>query len=73
MERALVEQYVGDVQKVVAALRPEILDVAVAIAELPDMVRGFGPVKQANHAKAQAKRAELLGRLTPAPMAMAAD
>ena len=73
MERALVEQYIGDVQKVLAALRPETLDVAVAIAELPDLIRGFGPVKQANYAKAQAKRAELLGRLTPAPMAMAAE
>jgi indolepyruvate ferredoxin oxidoreductase len=62
-ERALIEQYTGDVRAALAALRPETLDVAVAIAQLPDMIRGFGPVKDANRAKAEKERSALLRRL----------
>ena len=46
-----------------AALRPETLDTAVALAELPDTIRGFGPVKDANRVKAEQRRATLLARL----------
>ena len=41
-----------------------IFDTAVALAELPDQIRGFGPVKDANRAKAQAQRTELLAALS---------
>src|SRR5262249_23557324 len=40
-ERALIQQYIGDLHTALAVLRPETLDVAVAIAQLPDMIRGF--------------------------------
>jgi indolepyruvate ferredoxin oxidoreductase len=73
MERALIEQYVADMRAVMASLRPDTLDVAVALAELPDMIRGFGPVKEANRQKAEAKRQELLARPTPQPVAVAAE
>jgi indolepyruvate ferredoxin oxidoreductase len=73
MERALIEQYVVDLRAALASLRPDTLDVAVALAELPDMIRGFGPVKEANRQKAEAKRQELLARLTSAPVAVAAE
>jgi len=73
MERALIEQYAGDLRAALAVLRHDTLDVAVALAELPDMIRGYGPVKQANWVKAEAKRQELLARLAPAPVAMAAE
>ena len=63
MERALIEQYVGDLRAALAALRPDTLDVAVAIAQLPDMIRGFGPVKEANRMKAEEQRRALLPRL----------
>jgi indolepyruvate ferredoxin oxidoreductase len=72
MERALIEQYIGDLHAVMAALRPETIDVAVAIAHLPDMIRGFGPVKDANRVKAEEQRGALLGRLTAAPLPVAA-
>ena len=36
---------------------------AVALAELPDLVRGFGPVKDANRVKAETRRAMLLQQL----------
>jgi indolepyruvate ferredoxin oxidoreductase len=73
MERALIQQYIGDLRTILAQLRPDTLDVAIAITQLPDMIRGFGPVKEANRLKAEEQRRTLLARLTPEPMVMAAD
>jgi indolepyruvate ferredoxin oxidoreductase len=73
MERALIEQYIADMRTMLVSLRPDTLDVAVARAELPDMIRGFGPVKEANRQKAEAKRQELLAKLNREPVPMAAD
>ena len=73
MERALIEQYIGDLRSTVAALRADTLDVAVAIAQLPDMIRGFGPVKEANRMKAQEQRSALLPRLADRPVPVAAE
>jgi indolepyruvate ferredoxin oxidoreductase len=73
-ERALVDQYSGDLRLVLAGLTPANFNTAVALAELPDLIRGFGPVKDANRAKAGARRTELLAALSePAPVAMAAE
>jgi indolepyruvate ferredoxin oxidoreductase len=73
-ERALVEQYRGDLRAVLAALTRDNLATAVSIAELPDQIRGFGPVKDANRVKAQARRTQLLAELVqPAQPAMAAE
>ncbi len=74
-ERALIEQYATDLKAVAAALRPDTLDAAVGLANLPDTIRGFGPVKDANRAKAAALRDGLLKQLNapaPAVAAMAA-
>jgi indolepyruvate ferredoxin oxidoreductase len=49
------------------------LGTAVAIAELPDQIRGFGPVKDANRAKAQARRTQLLEAFARPVPAMAAE
>jgi indolepyruvate ferredoxin oxidoreductase len=73
MERALIEQYIGDLRAALAVLRPDTLDAALALAQLPDMIRGFGPVKEANRLKAEEQRRMLLDRLTPVPMAAAAE
>ena len=57
-----------------AALRPETADTAVALAEMPDMIRGFGPVKEANRAKAMERREMLLARSrAPERVAVAAE
>ncbi len=63
MERALIRQYETDMGRVLKDLKPEQLDAAVALAELPLQIRGFGPVKQANEAKASKRREELLAAL----------
>jgi indolepyruvate ferredoxin oxidoreductase len=73
-ERALIEQYTSDLHTVLAALQPDTLDTAVALAELPDQIRGFGPVKDANRAKAEIRRTALLEQLArPVQVAMAAE
>ena len=64
MERALIEQYIADLHAALAGLRSETLDTAVAIASLPDTIRGFGPVKDANRRQAEEQRRVLLARLT---------
>ena len=54
---------IADLHAAASVLRPETLDTAVALAELPDTIRGFGPVKDANLVKAEQRRATLLARL----------
>ncbi|MFD1194331.1 indolepyruvate ferredoxin oxidoreductase family protein [Seohaeicola saemankumensis] len=60
MERALIKQYEADMADVLAKVTPDRMDAAVALAELPLSIRGFGPVKQANEVKAAKRREELL-------------
>ena len=74
-ERALIEQYIGDLHTAAAALRAGTLETAVNLAALPDTIRGFGPVKDANRAKAETRRTALLAALKAptAAMAMAAE
>lgn len=73
-ERALVAQYSADLRSVLAGLAPGNFATAVALAELPDQIRGFGPVKDANRAKAEVRRTALLEALgRPPVVAMAAE
>jgi indolepyruvate ferredoxin oxidoreductase len=73
-ESALINQYAADLRTVLAALRPDNLNTAVVLAELPDQIRGFGPVKDANRAKAEVRRTQLLAQLSRSePLAMAAE
>jgi len=73
-ERALIEQYVGDLRVALERLRPETMATAVGLASLPDTIRGFGPVKDNARAKAEGRRRELLAALDKPPVvAMAAE
>ena len=60
MERALIKQYEKDIATVLPALSDATRDATVALAELPMQIRGFGPVKAQNEAKAAKRREELL-------------
>ncbi|MGC1495231.1 MAG: indolepyruvate ferredoxin oxidoreductase family protein [Sulfitobacter sp.] len=60
MERALIKQYEADMAEVLPKLTDQTRDAIVALAELPLQIRGFGPVKHANEAKAAKRREELL-------------
>lgn len=72
MERALIGQYEADMAKVIAGHGEAASDAAVALAELPLQIRGYGPVKQANEAKAAKRREELLAALKDAGTVKAA-
>ena len=74
MERDLIRQYERDMAEVLKDPDRNI-DAAVALAELPLTIRGFGPVKAANAAKAEKRREELLHafRAGEAPKRQAAE
>lgn len=75
MERALIAQYEADMAEWLPKATPQTMDALVALAELPLQIRGFGPVKAANEAKASKRREELLAALRQggAPLAQAAE
>ena len=60
LERRLIENYECLVKKFINELSEERLDLAVQLAELPDQIRGFGPIKKAAAEQAQLKERELL-------------
>ena len=66
-ERALVDLYEADLREALAGLRPETLDIAILLADLPDSIRGFGPVKEANYQTAMQRRKMLLDQLQNPP------
>ncbi len=59
-ERALIAEYETLVAELIATLAPANHAAAVALAALPESIRGFGHVKDASIAKAAARRVELL-------------
>ncbi|SLN15012.1 indolepyruvate ferredoxin oxidoreductase [Roseovarius litorisediminis] len=75
MERALIKQYEKDIRAVMPLLGPDTRDALLALAELPLQIRGFGPVKSANAAKAAKRREELLSVINAGgkPSAQAAE
>ena len=73
MERALLAQYEADMDHIAKGYDPELKDVAVALAELPLSIRGFGPVKAANEARAAKTREGLLAQLRDGPLRAAAE
>ena len=63
MERALIRQYEKDMKDVLAKLTPDTKEAICALARLPLDIRGFGPVKMQNEAKAAKRREELLAAI----------
>ncbi|WP_179272991.1 MULTISPECIES: indolepyruvate ferredoxin oxidoreductase family protein [unclassified Rhodococcus (in: high G+C Gram-positive bacteria)] len=72
LERELVVEYTDTVLELARHLTPESLATAVAIAELPDMVRGYESIKTDNVARYRSARAELLTSLSTSVPALAA-
>ena len=76
LERDLIAGYEKDVETVLALLSPVTHDLAVELLSLPDMIRGYGPVKDASVAAAKARYAQLAADLAnppPAPRQLAAE
>ncbi len=68
-ERALILQTERSIAAALDALRPATLDTAVALADIPMNIRGFGPVKQTALQEAGTQREKLLAALDAGPMA----
>jgi len=60
MERQLIDSYIADVDKLLSRLTPGNYSTAVDLAGLPDMIKGFGHVKEQNVASAGRRRTELM-------------
>ena len=63
MERALISQYEADMAQVVAEHGAKASDAAVALAELPLQIKGFGPVKVADILKNPKNRPKIQDHL----------
>jgi indolepyruvate ferredoxin oxidoreductase len=72
MERALIAEYEADLEAVLPVAERN-LDAAVAWAEVPLSIRGFGPVKARHAAAAAKRREEALAALRMPPRAEAAE
>jgi indolepyruvate ferredoxin oxidoreductase len=59
MERALRDDYIVALDTIAAELSSKNLELAVAIAEVPDDIRGYGHVKEASVEAAEAAREAL--------------
>lgn len=59
-EWALLDEYEATLEELTAALTPANLELAVQIAEVPEHIRGFDTVKDAQAEAAAEKRAQLL-------------
>ena len=76
MERQLIVDYVRLIGEIMATLTPANHRIAVALASIPEHIRGFGHVKEAHLKTAKTREAELLAQYrapTPAPFAQAAE
>ncbi len=70
MERALIAQFETDMAEILGNVTAQSMGSAIALAELPLSIRGFGPVKEANEATAAKQREALLAQFRdPAPTA----
>lgn len=59
MERRLIADYEATLDQVIAGLTPENYRFAVALARLPDQIRGFGPVKEKSVKAAEKTKPDL--------------
>lgn len=59
-ERALIEAYFDTVRRLLGKLKKSNLDLAVQIASLPEEIRGYGHIKEANMQRARQKHDELM-------------
>lgn len=71
-ERALREEYIETITALCASLNSANLDRAIALAQLPDMVRGYGFVKEKAMADYAVRRAELISSQLQIPLGLAA-
>jgi indolepyruvate ferredoxin oxidoreductase len=74
-ERKLIVEYETVIEEILKNLAPDNCEVAVALASIPEKIRGFGHVKMHHLKAAKAEEQKLLElfRTGPAPMKLAAE
>jgi indolepyruvate ferredoxin oxidoreductase len=72
VERQLIKDYEALIEELIRSLRPDNHPIAVALAEIPLKIRGFGHVKARHLAAAKAEEAELLERFRANPPSLRA-
>jgi indolepyruvate ferredoxin oxidoreductase len=70
-ERELIADYERTVAHILDRLDRDNLDAAAALARVPELIRGYGPVKQRSVVQAQARQQELLAAFDRPPGASA--
>ncbi|MBI5128317.1 MAG: indolepyruvate ferredoxin oxidoreductase family protein [Rhodopseudomonas palustris] len=63
MERQMIEDYVGQIDVLLARLTPQNHSIAVEILRLPESIRGFGHVKDASVRAAEERKRQLIAAL----------
>jgi indolepyruvate ferredoxin oxidoreductase len=72
-ERALIADYLAMIEQRTAQLKPAQIPLVAKLARIPEMIRGFGHIKDDNIKKAQAERARLEAELENSRFAAAAE
>jgi indolepyruvate ferredoxin oxidoreductase len=73
LERALIDEYRTMIDECLKDLRPSNLETAVALAKLPNDIRGFGVIKERSIEEVAKVREKLLQEFGAAPYAIAAE
>lgn len=69
LERELIEEYEANLAYLLSELNADNYRTAVALAELPEQVRGYGHVKEAAMAKVREQAVQLKARMTVSEIA----
>ncbi|HRP78195.1 MAG TPA: indolepyruvate ferredoxin oxidoreductase family protein, partial [Aquamicrobium sp.] len=72
-ERALIEEYRAHVERALATLTPATHASVVAVAEVPEHIRGYGPIKERSIEQARRAWREMEDGAGRPPLAMAAE
>ncbi len=73
VQRRLIAEYFETIGLVASRLSGASLEIATALAALPDEIRGFGPVKLEAMDRAAERRAALLSQLEGVDPTMSAN
>ncbi len=68
LERALISDYEATLETLLSELNQDNLQTAIALARLPEEIRGFGPIKQAAAEQAAIRQQALLSRFMGNPV-----
>lgn len=66
-ERLLISEYEALIEELLASLNEDNHRFAVALARVPDEVRGYGPVKEASIERAEKQKAQLMEQFQSPP------